>query len=116
MRAGLVSLVYGKSLVLSKEDRAGCTTGDIVNLQSTNSTRVQDPCTYRQVEWLEVYQSTLAFVSFACCSGGPSPRRGGHGGVDSADRALLHQGLAADGDQGQAHRIGNVILANTSNP
>lgn len=41
VRAGLVSLIYKKSLVLSNDERGGRLTGDIVNLQSTDSTRLQ---------------------------------------------------------------------------
>ncbi len=63
VRAGLVNLIDKKSLVLSNEDRAGRSTGDIVNLQSTDSTRLQDLCTYGQVGWSGIYQITLAFIS-----------------------------------------------------
>lgn len=41
VRAGLVSLIYKKSLVLSNDERGGRLTGDIVNLQSTDATRLQ---------------------------------------------------------------------------
>lgn len=41
VRAGLVNLIYKKSLVLSNDERGGRLTGDIVNLQSTDATRLQ---------------------------------------------------------------------------
>ena len=63
VRAGLISLIYKKSLVLSNDERGGRLTGDIVNLQSTDSTRLQELCTYGQVAWSGLFQITLAFVS-----------------------------------------------------
>lgn len=43
IRAGLVTAIYKKSLVLSSDER-GRTTGDIVNLMSVDATRLQDFC------------------------------------------------------------------------
>ncbi|KDE07748.1 hypothetical protein MVLG_02020 [Microbotryum lychnidis-dioicae p1A1 Lamole] len=63
VRAGLVSLIYKKSLVLSNDERGGRSTGDIVNLMSTDATRLQDFTTYGQIAWSGVYQMTLAFIS-----------------------------------------------------
>ncbi|BGP00216.1 hypothetical protein NBRC10513v2_004440 [Rhodotorula toruloides] len=63
VRAGLISLIYKKALVLSPAERGGRLTGDIVNLQSTDSTRLQDLCTYGQIAWSGVFQITLAFIS-----------------------------------------------------
>ncbi|GAA6062217.1 hypothetical protein JCM10212_006452 [Sporobolomyces blumeae] len=63
VRAGLVSLIYKKALVLSPTERGGRLTGDIVNLQSTDATRLQDLCTYGQIAWSGLFQITLAFVS-----------------------------------------------------
>ncbi|GAA5830776.1 hypothetical protein JCM5353_002363 [Sporobolomyces roseus] len=63
VRAGLVSLIYKKALVLSPSERGGRLTGDIVNLQSTDSTRLQDLCTYGQIAWSGLFQITLAFIS-----------------------------------------------------
>ncbi|ORY80748.1 P-loop containing nucleoside triphosphate hydrolase protein, partial [Leucosporidium creatinivorum] len=63
VRAGLVNLIYKKSLVLSNDERGGRLTGDIVNLQSTDATRLQDLCTYGQVAWSGIFQITLAFIS-----------------------------------------------------
>ncbi|TNY24017.1 hypothetical protein DMC30DRAFT_371993 [Rhodotorula diobovata] len=63
VRAGLISLIYKKALVLSPAERGGRLTGDIVNLQSTDATRLQDLCTYGQIAWSGLFQITLAFVS-----------------------------------------------------
>jgi hypothetical protein len=63
VRTGLIHLIYKKSLVLSNDERAGRLTGDIVNLQSTDATRLQDLCTYGQVAWSGIFQITLAFIS-----------------------------------------------------
>ena len=52
VRAGLVSQIFKKALLLSNDERAGRTTGDIVNLQSTDATRLQDLCTYGQVAYV----------------------------------------------------------------
>lgn len=43
IRAGLVTAIYKKSLVLSSDGR-GRATGDIVNLMSVDATRIQDFC------------------------------------------------------------------------
>jgi ATP-binding cassette subfamily C (CFTR/MRP) protein 1 len=43
IRAGLVTAIYKKSLVLSSDER-GLATGDIVNLMSVDATRLQDFC------------------------------------------------------------------------
>ena len=45
IRAGLVSVIYQKALVLSNDGR-GSASGDIVNLMSVDSTRLQDFCAY----------------------------------------------------------------------
>lgn len=45
VRAGLVSVIYKKALVLSNDERSRAT-GDIVNLMSVDATRLQDLCTY----------------------------------------------------------------------
>ncbi|GAA5860287.1 hypothetical protein JCM3774_000370 [Rhodotorula dairenensis] len=63
VRAGLISLIYKKALVLSPSERGGRLTGDIVNLQSTDATRLQDLCTYGQIAWSGLFQITLAFIS-----------------------------------------------------
>ena len=45
IRAGLVSVIYQKALVLSNDGR-GSASGDIVNLMSVDATRLQDFCAY----------------------------------------------------------------------
>lgn len=45
VRAGLVTAIYKKALLLSNDER-GRASGDIVNLMSVDATRLQDLCTY----------------------------------------------------------------------
>ena len=45
VRAGLVTVIYTKALVLSNDERTRAS-GDIVNLMSVDATRLQDLCTY----------------------------------------------------------------------
>jgi ATP-binding cassette subfamily C (CFTR/MRP) protein 1 len=45
VRAGLVTVIYQKAMRLGNDDK-GRSSGDIVNLQSVDSTRLQDFCTY----------------------------------------------------------------------
>jgi ATP-binding cassette subfamily C (CFTR/MRP) protein 1 len=45
VRAGLIVVIYEKALRLSNSER-GRSTGDIVNLQSVDATKLQDLCTY----------------------------------------------------------------------
>lgn len=45
VRAGLVTVIYQKALVLSNDERTR-SSGDIVNLMSVDATRLQDLCTY----------------------------------------------------------------------
>lgn len=45
VRAGLVAAVYQKALILSCGER-GRASGDIVNLMSVDTTRLQDFCTF----------------------------------------------------------------------
>jgi ATP-binding cassette subfamily C (CFTR/MRP) protein 1 len=45
VRAGLITIIYEKSLRLSNSER-GRSTGDIVNLQSVDASKLQDLCTY----------------------------------------------------------------------
>lgn len=45
VRAGLVTAIYTKALVLSNDERTRAS-GDIVNLMSVDATRLQDLCTY----------------------------------------------------------------------
>jgi ATP-binding cassette subfamily C (CFTR/MRP) protein 1 len=45
VRAGLITVIYSKALVLSNDGRSRAT-GDIVNLMSVDATRLQDFCAY----------------------------------------------------------------------
>lgn len=45
VRAGLVTVIYKKALVLSNDERSRAT-GDIVNLMSVDASRLQDLFTY----------------------------------------------------------------------
>lgn len=45
VRAGLITALYNKSLVLSSDERSR-STGDIINLMSVDASRLQDFCTY----------------------------------------------------------------------
>ncbi|TFK51703.1 multidrug resistance-associated ABC transporter [Heliocybe sulcata] len=62
VRAGLVTAIYKKSLVLASDER-GRSSGDIVNLMSVDATRLQDLCTYGLIAISGPLQITLAFVS-----------------------------------------------------
>ncbi|KAG1838637.1 P-loop containing nucleoside triphosphate hydrolase protein [Suillus subalutaceus] len=63
VRAGLVTAIYKKSLVLSSDERGSRASGDIVNLMSVDATRLQDLCTYGLIAISGPFQVTLAFVS-----------------------------------------------------
>ncbi|CAK5273937.1 unnamed protein product [Mycena citricolor] len=62
IRAGLVTAIFSKALVLSNDER-GRTTGDIVNLMSVDAIRMQDLCTYGIIALSGPLQITLAFIS-----------------------------------------------------
>ncbi|KZV64400.1 P-loop containing nucleoside triphosphate hydrolase protein [Peniophora sp. CONT] len=62
VRAGLISTIYRKALLLSNDSRSQ-STGDIVNLMSVDATRLQDVCTYGLVAISGPWQITLAFIS-----------------------------------------------------
>lgn len=63
VRGGLIHAIYKKSLVLSNTERSGRATGDVVNLQSTDATRMADCTTYGQLVFSGSLQLILAFVS-----------------------------------------------------
>ena len=56
VRAGLVTAIYKKALVLSSDER-GRATGDIVNLMSVDTTRMQDLCAYGIIAISGPYQA-----------------------------------------------------------
>ncbi|KAF9054330.1 multidrug resistance-associated ABC transporter [Panaeolus papilionaceus] len=62
VRAGLVTAIYNKALVLSNDERSRAS-GDIVNLMSVDATRLQDLCTYGLIAISGPLQITLAFIS-----------------------------------------------------
>jgi len=62
VRAGLVTVIYKKALVLSNDERSRAT-GDIVNLMSVDASRLQDLCTYGLISLSGPFQITLAFIS-----------------------------------------------------
>ncbi len=55
VRAGLVTAIYKKALVLSNDERSRAT-GDIVNLMSVDASRLQDLCTYGLVSFSGPFQ------------------------------------------------------------
>ncbi|KAJ8592180.1 P-loop containing nucleoside triphosphate hydrolase protein [Rhizopogon salebrosus TDB-379] len=63
VRAGLVTAIYKKSLILSSDERGSRASGDIVNLMSVDASRLQDLCTYGLIAISGPFQITLAFVS-----------------------------------------------------
>ncbi|KAG2112527.1 P-loop containing nucleoside triphosphate hydrolase protein [Suillus clintonianus] len=63
VRAGLVTAIYKKSLVLSSDERGNRASGDIVNLMSVDASRLQELCTYGLMAISGPFQITLAFVS-----------------------------------------------------
>ncbi|TIC23626.1 hypothetical protein E3Q12_01940 [Wallemia mellicola] len=63
VRAGLVNLLYDKSLHLSNNERSQRPTGDVVNLMSVDTNRLTDLCTYGHILWSGPFQIVLAFFS-----------------------------------------------------
>ncbi|KIJ55549.1 hypothetical protein M422DRAFT_199806 [Sphaerobolus stellatus SS14] len=72
VRAGLVTSIYRKALVLSGDERAARASGDIVNIMSVDTVKLQDLCTYGLVVFSGPYQITLAFVSLYNLLGWPA--------------------------------------------
>ncbi|KII85750.1 hypothetical protein PLICRDRAFT_144304 [Plicaturopsis crispa FD-325 SS-3] len=71
VRAGLVTAIYKKALILSSDER-GRASGDIVNLMSVDATRLQDLCTYGLIAVSGPLQISLAFASLYNMLGWPS--------------------------------------------
>lgn len=63
IRTSLTSTVFSKTLVLSTEDRAKKSTGEIVNLMAIDTQRLQDVTTYLQSLWSAPFQIVLCLVS-----------------------------------------------------
>ncbi|KAJ7043446.1 P-loop containing nucleoside triphosphate hydrolase protein [Mycena alexandri] len=62
VRAGLVTAIFSKALILSNDEN-GRSTGDIVNLMSVDAIRMQDLCTFGLIIISAPLQITLAFIS-----------------------------------------------------
>uniref|UniRef100_A0A060TAR9 ARAD1D22132p n=1 Tax=Blastobotrys adeninivorans TaxID=409370 RepID=A0A060TAR9_BLAAD len=62
-KASLTSAVFNKALIMSNEDRAGKSTGDIVNLMSVDTQRLQDLTQYGQILWSGPFQIVLCLGS-----------------------------------------------------
>lgn len=63
VKSSLTALVYQKSLNLSIEAKKAKTTGDIVNLMSVDTQRLQDVCQNLQLIWSGPFQIILCLVS-----------------------------------------------------
>lgn len=63
IKSSLTSVIYQKSLVLSSEERGAKSTGDIVNLMSVDTQRLQDLTQYGQTLWSGPFQIILCLVS-----------------------------------------------------
>ncbi|GJJ11410.1 hypothetical protein Clacol_005643 [Clathrus columnatus] len=72
IRAGLVTNVYRKALVLSSQERGERASGDIVNLMSVDTVKLQDFCTYGLILISGPYQIALAFISLYNLLGWPA--------------------------------------------
>lgn len=71
VRAGLINALYNKALVLSSDER-NRSSGDIINLMSVDTTRLQDFCTYGLIAISGPFQIFLAFVSLYQLLGWPA--------------------------------------------
>ncbi|KAG8992893.1 hypothetical protein FRB94_011203 [Tulasnella sp. JGI-2019a] len=70
VRAGLVTTVYKKALVISNDSTGS--RGETVNLMSLDATRMQDLCAYGLIFLSGPFQITLAFISLYRLLGWPS--------------------------------------------
>jgi hypothetical protein len=61
VRAGLITVIYSKALVLSNDGRSR-STGDIVNLMSVDATRLQECCAYGLMVISGPVQVSIAFL------------------------------------------------------
>ena len=62
-KAGLTAVIYKKSLALSNDGRESKSTGDIVNLMSVDTQRMQDLCGYGQIVWSAPFQIIICLLS-----------------------------------------------------
>ncbi|QPG74364.1 hypothetical protein FOA43_001691 [Brettanomyces nanus] len=63
IKSSLNCLIYKKALVLSPEAKQKKSTGDIVNLMSVDTQRLQDLCQNLQIIWSGPFQITLCLIS-----------------------------------------------------
>lgn len=70
VRAGLVTTIYNKALVLSNDERTQ-SSGDIVNLMSVDATRLQDLCTYGLIAFSGPFQ--VSAQAMMGCRRSPAP-------------------------------------------
>jgi len=61
VRAGLITAIYKKALVLSNDQPGN--RGDIVNIMSVDATRMQDLCAYGLIFVSGPFQASSVFVS-----------------------------------------------------
>ncbi|QRG38744.1 hypothetical protein FDK38_003162 [Candidozyma auris] len=63
IKSSLIAVIYNKSLVLSNETKQESNTGDIVNLMSVDTQRLQDLVQNLQIIWSGPFQIILCLVS-----------------------------------------------------
>jgi ATP-binding cassette, subfamily C (CFTR/MRP), member 1 len=62
-KAGLTAAIYRKSVSLSNDGRQSKSTGDIVNLMSVDTQRIQDVAQWGHIIWSAPFQITICLVS-----------------------------------------------------
>lgn len=62
-KSGLTAAIYSKSLSLSNDGRQAKSTGDIVNLMSVDTQRLQDVAQYGQIVWSAPFQIIICLAS-----------------------------------------------------
>ncbi len=63
LKSSLTATIYKKSLLLSNEERGNKATGDIVNLMSVDTQRLQDLTQFGSILWSGPFQIILCLVS-----------------------------------------------------
>ncbi|HMD14906.1 MAG TPA: ABC transporter transmembrane domain-containing protein, partial [Bacteroidota bacterium] len=62
-KSGLTAAIYKKSLNLSNDGRQAKSTGDVVNLMSVDTQRLQDVAQYGQIVWSAPFQIIMCLAS-----------------------------------------------------
>jgi ATP-binding cassette subfamily C (CFTR/MRP) protein 1 len=62
-KSGLTAAIYKKSLALSNDGRQAKSTGDVVNLMSVDTQRLQDVSQYGQIVWSAPFQIIICLAS-----------------------------------------------------